>query len=124
MRTIIVACLADGVSLSDDVLGRAGERGAVQLSINAAALMQYGITEARLRFKPASAPVLAMDAIGVSGDGMITVTVPDWAMQTKGACRIQLSLEGDGVVIRSYIWDMIVQESLVETGEPPAPVET
>ena len=38
MRTIHIVCLADGVSASTDILGRAGEQNAVQLSIDASAV--------------------------------------------------------------------------------------
>lgn len=141
MRTINIACLADGVSVSTDILGRAGEQNAVQLSIDAsavaAALESTPETEAEtptglmaaLYFRLRTGVALPMDAVQLPESAALTVTVPAWAMQLEGAVRVQLVLtQGTGdaaTVVKSYVWEMVVQPSvLANTDAPPDPVQT
>ena len=141
MRTINIVCLTDGVSVSTDILGRAGERNAVQLSIDAsavaAALENTPETEAEepaglmaaLYFRLRTGVALPMDAVQLPESAALTVTVPAWAMQLEGAVRVQLVLTqgaGDGAtVLKSYVWEMVVQPSVLpNTDTPPDPVQT
>lgn len=141
MRTINIVCLADGVSVSTDVLGRAGEQNAVQLSIDAsavaAALENAPETEAEepaglmaaLYFRLRTGVALPMDAVQLPESDALTVTVPAWAMQLEGAVRVQLVLtQGTGdaaTVLKSYVWEMVVQPSVLpNTDAPPDPVQT
>lgn len=141
MRTINIVCLADGVSVSTDILGRAGEQNAVQLSIDAsavaAALESAPEIEAEtptglmaaLYFRLRTGVALPMDAVQLPESAALTVTVPAWAMQLEGAVRVQLVLtQGTGdtaTVIKSYVWEMVVQPSvLANTDTPPDPVQT
>lgn len=141
MRTINIVCLADGVSVSTDILGRAGEQNAVQLSIDAsavaAALENAPETEAEepaglmaaLYFRLRTGVALPMDAVQLPESAALTVTVPAWAMQLEGAVRVQLVLtQGTGdaaTVLKSYVWEMVVQPSvLANTDTPPDPVQT
>ena len=141
MRTINIVCLADGVSVSTDILGRAGEQNAVQLSIDAsavaAALENAPETEAEepagmmaaLYFRLRTGVALPMDAVQLPESAALTVTVPAWAMQLEGAVRVQLVLtQGTGdaaTVLKSYVWEMVVQPSVLpNTDTPPDPVQT
>lgn len=141
MRTINVVCLANGVSVSTDILGRAGEQNAVQLSIDAsavaAALADTPEIEAEeptglmaaLYFRLRTGVALPMDAVQLPESAALTVTVPAWAMQLEGAVRVQLVLtQGTGdtaTVVKSYVWEMVVQPSvLANTDTPPDPVQT
>lgn len=141
MRTINIVCLADGVSVSTDILGRAGEQNAVQLSIDAsavaAALADTPEIEAEepaglmaaLYFRLRTGVALPMDAVQLPESAALTVTVPAWAMQLEGAVRVQLVLtQGTGdtaTVVKSYVWEMVVQPSvLANTDTPPDPVQT
>lgn len=141
MRTINVVCLADGVSVSTDILGRAGEQNAVQLSIDAsavaAALESTPEIEAEtptglmaaLYFRLRTGVALPMDAVQLPESAALTVTVPAWAMQLDGAVRVQLVLtQGTGdaaTVLKSYVWEMVVQPSVLpNTDTPPDPVQT
>ena len=141
MRTINIVCLADGVSVSTDILGRAGEQNAVQLSIDAsavaAALENAPETEAEepaglmaaLYFRLRTGVALPMDAVQLPESAALTVTVPAWAMQLEGAVRVQLVLtQGTGdtaTVLKSYVWEMVVQPSVLpNTDAPPDPVQT
>lgn len=141
MRTINIVCLADGVSVSTDILGRAGEQNAVQLSIDAsavaAALENAPETEAEepaglmaaLYFRLRTGVALPMDAVQLPESDALTVTVPAWAMQLEGAVRVQLVLtQGTGdtaTVLKSYVWEMVVQPSVLpNTDAPPDPVQT
>lgn len=141
MRTINIVCLADGVSVSTDILGRAGEQNAVQLSIDAsavaAALESTPEIEAEtptglmaaLYFRLRTGVALPMDAVQLPESAALTVTVPAWAMQLEGAVRVQLVLtQGTGdaaTVLKSYVWEMVVQPSvLANTDTPPDPVQT
>lgn len=141
MRTINIVCLADGVSVSTDILGRAGEQNAVQLSIDAsavaAALADTPEIEAEaptglmaaLYFRLRTGVALPMDAVQLPESAALTVTVPAWAMQLEGAVRVQLVLtQGTGdtaTVLKSYVWEMVVQPSvLANTDTPPDPVQT
>lgn len=141
MRTINIVCLADGVSVSTDILGRAGEQNAVQLSIDAsavaAALENTPETEAEepaglmaaLYFRLRTGVALPMDAVQLPESAALTVTVPAWAMQLEGAVRVQLVLtQGTGdaaTVLKSYVWEMVVQPSVLpNTDTPPDPVQT
>ena len=141
MRTINIVCLADGVSVSTDILGRAGEQNAVQLSIDAsavaAALENAPETEAEeparlmaaLYFRLRTGVALPMDAVQLPESAALTVTVPAWAMQLEGAVRVQLVLTrgtGDAAtVLKSYVWEMVVQPSVLPNTEaPPDPVQT
>lgn len=141
MRTINIVCLADGVSVSTDILGRAGEQNAVQLSIDAsavaAALADTPEIEAEepaglmaaLYFRLRTGVALPMDAVQLPESAALTVTVPAWAMQLEGAVRVQLVLtQGAGdtaTVVKSYVWEMVVQPSVfANTDTPPDPVQT
>lgn len=141
MRTINIVCLADGVSVSTDILGRAGEQNAVQLSIDAsavaAALANTPEIEAEepaglmaaLYFRLRTGVALPMDAVQLPESAALTVTVPAWAMQLEGAVRVQLVLtQGTGdtaTVLKSYVWEMVVQPSVLpNTDAPPDPVQT
>lgn len=141
MRTINVVCLADGISVSTDILGRAGEQNAVQLSIDAsavaAALESTPEIEAEepaglmaaLYFRLRTGVALPMDAVQLPESAALTVTVPAWAMQLEGAVRVQLVLtQGTGdtaTVLKSYVWEMVVQPSVLpNTDTPPDPVQT
>ena len=141
MRTINIVCLADGVSVSTDILGRAGEQNAVQLSIDAsavaAALADTPEIEAEepaglmaaLYFRLRTGVALPMDAVQLPESAALTVTVPAWAMQLEGAVRVQLVLTrgtGDAAtVLKSYVWEMVVQPSVLpNTDTPPDPVQT
>lgn len=141
MRTINIVCLADGVSVSTDILGRAGEQNAVQLSIDAsavaAALADTPEIEAEepaglmaaLYFRLRTGVALPMDAVQLPESAALTVTVPAWAMQLEGAVRVQLVLtQGTGdaaTVLKSYVWEMVVQPSVLpNTDAPPDPVQT
>ena len=141
MRTINIVCLADGVSVSTDILGRAGEQNAVQLSIDAsavaAALADTPEIEAEepaglmaaLYFRLRTGVALPMDAVQLPESAALTVTVPAWAMQLDGAVRVQLVLtQGTGdaaTVLKSYVWEMVVQPSVLpNTDTPPDPVQT
>ena len=141
MRTINIVCLADGVSVSTDILGRAGEQNAVQLSIDAsavaAALENAPETEAEepaglmaaLYFRLRTGVALPMDAVQLPESAALTVTVPAWVMQLEGAVRVQLVLtQGTGdaaTVLKSYVWEMVVQPSVLpNTDTPPDPVQT
>lgn len=141
MRTINIVCLADGVSVSTDILGRAGEQNAVQLSIDAsavaAALADTPEIEAEepaglmaaLYFRLRTGVALPMDAVQLPESAALTVTVPAWAMQLEGAVRVQLVLtQGTGdaaTVLKSYVWEMVVQPSVLpNTDTPPDPVQT
>ena len=141
MRTINIVCLADGVSVSTDILGRAGEQNAVQLSIDAsavaAALESTPEIEAEtptglmaaLYFRLRTGVALPMDAVQLPESAALTVTVPAWAMQLEGAVRVQLVLtQGTGdaaTVLKSYVWEMVVQPSVLpNTDTPPDPVQT
>lgn len=141
MRTINVVCLADGISVSTDILGRAGEQNAVQLSIDAsavaAALADTPEIEAEepaglmaaLYFRLRTGVALPMDAVQLPESAALTVTVPAWAMQLEGAVRVQLVLtQGTGdaaTVLKSYVWEMVVQPSVLpNTDTPPDPVQT
>ena len=141
MRTINIVCLADGVSVSTDILGRAGEQNAVQLSIDAsavaAALENAPETEAEepaglmaaLYFRLRTGVALPMDAVQLPESAALTVTVPAWAMQLEGAVRVQLVLtQGTGdtaTVLKSYVWEMSVLPSVYPTTDtPPDPVQT
>lgn len=141
MRTINIVCLADGVSVSTDILGRAGEQNAVQLSIDAsavaAALESAPEIEAEepaglmaaLYFRLRTGVALPMDAVQLPESDALTVTVPAWAMQLEGAVRVQLVLtQGTGdaaTVLKSYVWEMVVQPSVLpNTDAPPDPVQT
>ena len=141
MRTINIVCLADGVSVSTDILGRAGEQNAVQLSIDAAAVAAAlestpeieaetptGLMAA-LYFRLRTGVALPMDAVQLPESAALTVTVPAWAMQLEGAVRVQLVLtQGTGdaaTVLKSYVWEMVVQPSVLpNTDAPPNPVQT
>ena len=83
MRTITIKLLSDGVSVSDDILGRAGESNVVQLSINFDALRESGLTTATVLFRPPSSPALPMTSTALPDSGDLLVTVPDWAMPNK-----------------------------------------
>lgn len=141
MRTINVVCLSDGISVSTDILGRAGEQNAVQLSIDAsavaAALENTPEAEAEtptglmaaLYFRLRTGVALPMDAVQLPESAALTVTVPAWAMQLEGAVRVQLVLtQGTGdaaTVLKSYVWEMVVQPSVLpNTDTPPDPVQT
>lgn len=141
MRTIHIVCLADGVSASTDILGRAGEQNAVQLSIDAsavaAALADTPEIEAEepaglmaaLYFRLRTGAALPMDAVQLPESGALTVTVPAWAMQLEGAVRVQLVLtQGAGdaaAVLKSYVWEMVVLPSVLPNADaPPDPVQT
>lgn len=141
MRTINIVCLADGVSVSTDILGRAGEQNAVQLSIDASAVAAplestpeieaeapTGLMAA-LYFRLRTGVALPMDAVQLPESAALTVTVPAWAMQLEGAVRVQLVLtQGTGdtaTVLKSYVWEMVVQPSVLpNTDTPPDPVQT
>lgn len=123
MRTITIKLLSDGVSVSDDILGRAGESNVVQLSINFDALRESGLTTATVLFRPPSSPALPMTSTALPDSGDLLVTVPDWAMPNRGTTQVQLLLEGDDVAVRSYVWNMRVLESLINRGEKPQPVQ-
>lgn len=141
MRTIRVVCLADGVSVQTDILGRAGEQNAVQLAIDASAVTaaldaapaaetqnSTGLLAA-LYFRLRTGVALPMDAVYLPESGALTVTVPAWAMQLEGAVRVQLVLtQGTGdaaTVLKSYVWEMTVQPSVLPTATaPPDPVQT
>lgn len=133
MRTIQVACLADGVSLSGDVLGCAGEQNAVRLAIDASAVLAALETPAAvlaaLYFRLPGGPALPMEAVSLPEGGALALTVPAWAMQREGAVRVQLALtQGTGeeaAVLKSYVWEMRVLPSvLASTEAPPDPVRT
>lgn len=141
MRTINIVCLADGVSVSTDILGWAGEQNAVQLSIDAsavaAALESAPEIEAEgpaglmaaLYFRLRTGVALPMDAVQLPESAALTMTVPAWAMQLEGAVRVQLVLtQGTGdaaTVLKSYVWEMVVQPSVLpNTDTPPDPVQT
>ena len=141
MRTINIVCLADGVSVSTDILGRAGEQNAVELSIDASAVVAAlesapeieaetptGLMAA-LYFRLRTGVALPMDAVQLPESAALTVTVPAWAMQLEGAVRVQLVLtQGTGdaaTVLKSYVWEMVVQPSVLpNTDTPPDPVQT
>lgn len=141
MRTINIVCLADGVSVSTDILGRAGEQNAVELSIDASAVAaaladtpEIDAEEpagmmAALYFRLRTGVALPMDAVQLPESAALTVTVPAWAMQLEGAVRVQLVLtQGTGdatTVLKSYVWEMVVQPSVLpNTDAPPDPVQT
>lgn len=140
MRTINIVCLADGVSVQDDILGRAGEQNAVQLSIDASAVLAQvssatgaetesdGTVMAELYFRIKSGAALPMDPVAIPDSGALVVTVPAWAMALSGAVQVQLVLtQGTGdtaTILKSYVWDMAVMESVRKTtDEPPQPVK-
>lgn len=124
MRTIAVTCLSDGVSLSEDLLGRAGERGAVQLTLDASALSPGVGCSAQLLFRLPDGVTLPMDEVPLPEGGRLTVDVPDWAMELPGDLRAQLSLLEESAVVKSWMWRMKVAPSLSPGGTPPAPVRT
>lgn len=123
MRTIIVRLLDNGVSLSDDILGRAGEKNVVQLSIDFSVLRDVGLSTAMMLYRPRSGPVLPGEAMALPSSGSLNVTVPEWAMSVEGTTQVQLQLTGDNAEARSYVWDMRVMHSLVNRGETPKPVK-
>lgn len=123
MRTIMVELFDDGLSLSNDTLGRAGEKNVVQFSINFDALRDTGLTTATLLYQPRNSPVLAMPSVDISATGRLISQVPDWAMSMFGVTQVQLQLTGEGVETRSYIWDMRVERSLINYGDKPTPVQ-
>ena len=123
MRTIMVELFDDGLSLSNDTLGRAGEKNVVQFSINFDALRDIsGLTTATLLYQPRNSPVLAMPSVEIPEGDLVTL-VPDWAMAVFGITQVQLQLTGEGVETRSYIWDMRVERSLINYGDKPTPVQ-
>lgn len=124
MRTIAVTCLSDGVSLSEEMLGRAGERGAVQLEIDASALSPGAGCSAQLLFRLPDGVTLPMDEMPLPEGGRLTVDVPGWAMELPGDLRAQLSLLEESAVVKSWMWRMKVAPSLSPGGTPPAPVRT
>lgn len=123
MRTIMVELFDDGLSLSNDTLGRAGEKNIVQFSINFDALRYTGLTTATLLYKPRNSPVLAMPSVDIPASGRLISQVPDWAMSMFGVTQVQLQLTGEGVETRSYIWNMRVERSLINYGDKPTPVQ-
>lgn len=123
MRTIMVELFDDGLSLSNDTLGRAGEKNVVQFSINFDALRDTGLTTATLLYQPRNNPVLAMPSVDIPAAGRLISQVPDWAMSMFGVTQVQLQLTGEGVETRSYIWDMRVERSLINYGDKPTPLQ-
>lgn len=123
MRTIMVELFDDGLSLSNDTLGRAGEKNVVQFSINFEALRDTGLTTATLLYQPRNSPVLAMPSVDIPAAGRLISQVPDWAMSMFGVTQVQLQLTGEGVETRSYIWHMRVERSLINYGDKPTPVQ-
>lgn len=132
MRTINVVCLANGVSVSTDILGRAGEQNAVQLSIDASAVLQLAGVSGALT---ATLYYMLPNGVALSGDSDITdsslvlVTIPAFAMQVAGAVKVQLKLsQGSGeseIVLKTYMWEMHVDKSISATSDtPPDPVRT
>lgn len=122
MRTITVELFDDGLRLSNDTLGRAGEKNIVQFVINFDGLRYAGLTTATLLYKPRNSPVLAMPSVEIPEGDLVTL-VPDWAMAVFGITQVQLQLTGEGVETRSYIWDMRVERSLINYGDKPTPVQ-
>lgn len=123
MRTIMVELFDDGLSLSNDTLGRAGEKNVVQFSINFDALRDTGLTTATLLYQPRNSPVLAMPSVDIPAAGRLISHVPDWAMSMFGVTQVQLQLTGEGVETRSYIWHMRVERSLINYGDKPTPLQ-
>ena len=123
MRTIMVELFDDGLSLSNDTLGRAGEKNVVQFSINFDALRDTGLATATLLYQPRNSPVLAMPSVDIPAAGRLISHVPDWAMAVFGITQVQLQLTGEGVETRSYVWDMRVERSLINYGDKPTPVQ-
>ena len=122
MRRITITLLDGGVSLSDDVLGRAGEVGAVQLVIDYSAIAQEGVNAAFLRYRMPDGVTLEGEAAALPETGPLTVTVPAWAMSERGCVQMQLTLTGTDKAVRSYVWSLRVLPSLEVGGTPPEAV--
>lgn len=122
MRKIKVELKAYGVTRDEEILGFAGEKGAVQLEIDICGIAQEGVDTAVLRYRLPDGVTLEGETAALPETGPLLVTVPDWAMSERGRVQMQLTLMGEGKAVRSYVWDMRVLPSLNAGGTPPAPV--
>lgn len=122
MRKIKVGLKAYGVTRDEEILGFAGEKGAVQLEIDICGIAQEGVDSAVLRYRLPDGVTLEGETAALPETGPLLVTVPDWAMSERGRVKMQLTLMGEGKAVRSYVWDMRVLPSLNAGGTPPAPV--
>ena len=124
MRSINVKLEKAGVTLDGEVLGCAGEKGAVQLLIDVSSIAQEGVNAAFLRCRMPDGVTLEGETVSLPEDGPLVVTVPDWAMSERGRVQMQLTLTGADKTVRSYVWSLRVLPSLEVGGTPPEAVRT
>ena len=122
MRSIKVKLEKSGVTLDGEVLGCAGEKGAVQLEIDVSDIAQEGVDSAFLRYRMPDGVTLEGEAAALPETGPLTVTVPAWAMSERGRVQMQLTLTGADKAVRSYVWSLRVLPSLEVGGTPPEAV--
>ena len=122
MRSIKVKLEKSGVTLDGEVLGCAGEKGAVQLEIHVSDIAQEGVDSAFLRYRMPDGVTLEGEAAALPETGPLTVTVPAWAMSERGRVQMQLTLTGADKAVRSYVWSLRVLPSLEVGGTPPEAV--
>lgn len=122
MRKIKVKLEDAGVTLDGEVLGCAGEKGAVQLEIDVSSIAQEGVNAAFLRYRMPDGVTLEGEAAALPETGPLTVTVPAWAMSERGRVQMQLTLTGTDKAVRSYVWSLRVLPSLEVGGTPPEAV--
>ena len=122
MRSIKVKLEKSGVTLDGEVLGCAGEKGAVQLEIDVSDIAQEGVDSAFLRYRMPDGVTLEGEAAALPEAGPLTVTVPAWAMSERGRVQMQLTLTGADKAVRSYVWSLRVLPSLEVGGTPPEAV--
>ena len=122
MRSIKVKLERSGVTLDGEVLGCAGEKGAVQLEIDVSDIAQEGVDSAFLRYRMPDGVTLEGESAALPDTGPLTVTVPAWAMSERGRVQMQLTLTGADKAVRSYVWSLRVLPSLEVGGTPPEAV--
>lgn len=119
MRTINVKVKTGCVETDTEVLGCAGEKGAVQLKIDAGSIRQQGADKAQLFCRMPGGYTLPCEVVTLPEDGGVQMMLPDWALCERGRVQMQLTLTGENIVVRSYVWSMKVLPSLEIGGKPP-----
>ena len=77
MRSIKVGLKTYGVTRDEEILGFAGEKGAVQLEIDICGIAQEGVDSAVLRYRLPDGVTLEGETAALPETGPLLVTVPD-----------------------------------------------